>query len=138
MNTLPLQSGFTGRWSQSGMINRFASRAAISFALFPLVQACASSANAPSAAGTVKIVHVAAQTSPCTGVAPMTCLQVRSNPQQPWGLFYQSIEGFDHRPGVEYTLRIIETPVANPPADASSVRWTLDRIIEQAPARDPQ
>lgn len=83
-----------------------------------------------------KVVYVASEVRPCTaGVARTTCLQVRETESQPWELHYFSYEGFEHKPGVEYRLRVRGTPVANPPADASSVRWSLIEILDQKPAQ---
>lgn len=83
-----------------------------------------------------KVVYVASEVSPCTaGVARTTCLQVRETESQPWELHYFGYEGFEHKPGVEYRLRVRGTPVANPPADASSVRWSLIEILDQKPAQ---
>ena len=78
-----------------------------------------------------KTVYVAAQKGPCTGVAPMECLKVREQADQPWQYHYSGIEGFDFQPGTEYQLQIIETVLNNPPTDGSSVRWTLEKIVEQ-------
>lgn len=81
-----------------------------------------------------KTVLVAAETQPCsTGVARTTCLQVRETVDQPWTLHYFGYEGFEHQSGVEYRLRVRGTPVANPPADASSVHWSLVEILDQKP-----
>lgn len=85
----------------------------------------------PAADAPRRFIHVAAETRPCTGVAPMTCLQVRDKESDPWQLHYGGIAGFEPQPGIEYRLRIIEEKVENPPADASSIRWTLDQVIEQ-------
>lgn len=83
-----------------------------------------------------KTVFVAAEVQPCTaGVARTTCLQVREAEDQPWTLHYFGYEGFQHQPGVEYRLRVRGTPVANPPADASSVHWSLIEILDQKPKR---
>ncbi|MGH6781272.1 MAG: DUF4377 domain-containing protein [Sphingomonadaceae bacterium] len=95
-------------------------------------------AHKPAADAPRKFIYVSAETKPCTGVAPMTCLQIREKESDPWTLHYYGIEGFTPEPGIEYRLRIIEEKVANPPADASSIRWTLDQVIEQrvvTPAR---
>ena len=71
----------------------------------------------------------------CTGVAPMTCLQVQKTENldwsQPWELFYDRIEGFDYQPGYIYKLNILEEPVENPPADASSIKYTLIEVLEK-------
>jgi hypothetical protein len=81
-----------------------------------------------------KTVFVAAETQPCiAGVARTTCLQVRESEDQPWTLHYFGYEGFEHQPGVAYRLRVRGTPVANPPADASSVHWSLIEILDQKP-----
>lgn len=80
------------------------------------------------------IVNVAGQRSPCTGVAPMLCLQVRTQPGAPWQLHYGDIEGFDWQSGTEYVIRVREEAVANPPADAPSRRWVLLEVLDSGPA----
>jgi heat shock protein HslJ len=84
--------------------------------------------------GMEKTLFVAPERKPCTGVAPMECLQVRSAADQPWQYFYSQIEGFTHEPGFDYELRVREEKVANPPADGSSVRWTLVRVVSKRAA----
>jgi len=74
---------------------------------------------------------VAPERRPCTGVAPMQCLQVRERANQPWQHHYGDIEGFQFEPGTAYRLRISEIKVANPPADAPDRRWVLETIVEQ-------
>ncbi|HEF5869667.1 TPA: DUF4377 domain-containing protein [Burkholderia cenocepacia] len=78
-----------------------------------------------------KTVYVAPQSARCTGVAPMECLQVRSSPSEPWSLWYAGIAGFAYQPGYLYTLEVDEYRVAQPPADGSSIRWVLKRIVER-------
>ncbi|MEO6918279.1 MAG: META and DUF4377 domain-containing protein [Collimonas sp.] len=86
----------------------------------------------PSASAKIKFVYVAAQKAPCSaGVMRTTCLQIRERKEDPWQLWYGNIEGFHFEPGIGYRLRILEEPVVNPPADASSIKWTLDMIVEQ-------
>jgi len=81
----------------------------------------------------VKFIYVAPQKVPCTaGVMQTTCLQIRERKEDPWQLWYDNIHGFDFKPGTAYRLRILEEQVANPPADASSIKWTLDLVVEQA------
>ncbi len=67
----------------------------------------------------------------CTGVGPWQCMQVRSDPSEPWGNFYSSIEGFTHESGYTYELRVLKEQVPNPNADASSVRYTLLEILSR-------
>jgi len=84
-----------------------------------------------SAEAVQKFVYVASERRPCTGVAPMQCLQIREQESDPWQLYYGEIIGFTHEPGIEYRLRILEDEVPNPPADASTKRWFLDMVVEQ-------
>lgn len=79
-----------------------------------------------------RIVQIAGQRAPCTGVAQQLCLQVRTQPGAPWELFYGDIQGFDWRMGVEYVLRVRETTVARPPADGSSLRWELIEVLDSS------
>ncbi|POZ63100.1 META and DUF4377 domain-containing protein [Chromobacterium alticapitis] len=87
--------------------------------------------------GEIKFIYVAAERKPCSGVAPMQCLQVRDDKSKPWQLHYGEIEGFQPEPGVAYRLRIKEVKVDNPPADASSLRWILDMVVEQEVVKKP-
>ena len=71
----------------------------------------------------------------CVGVGPQSCLLTKpagqTGNQSDWQYRYSGIEGFDYLPNYEYTLLIKNTPVSNPPADASSVRSQLVKIIEK-------
>ncbi|AXK62652.1 DUF4377 domain-containing protein [Burkholderia sp. IDO3] len=78
-----------------------------------------------------KTVYVAPQPVRCTGVAPMDCLQVRSSPAEPWSRWYAGIEGFAYQPGYQYVLEVDEYRVAQSPADGSSIRWVLKRVVER-------
>ncbi|MBN3737887.1 MULTISPECIES: DUF4377 domain-containing protein [Burkholderia] len=91
-------------------------------------------ARAADARPVTKTVYVAPQSARCTGVAPMECLQVRGSPSEPWSLWYAGIEGFAYQPGYLYTLEIDEYRVAQPPADGSSIRWVLKRVVERRQA----
>ncbi|WP_290888149.1 META and DUF4377 domain-containing protein [Arenimonas sp.] len=114
----PLTLGFDGPFLQlraaDGATWRFDSRPPV--------------ANAPRE----RIVQIAGQRAPCTGVAQQLCLQVRTQPGAPWELHYGDIEGFDWKMGVEYVLRIRETTVANPPADGSARRWQLIEVLDSS------
>ncbi len=77
---------------------------------------------------------------PCTGVAPMHCLQVHQGetPFDEWQFLYQDIAGFEFAPGNLYRVdvRVIELSADQVPADASSRRYELVGILEQRP--DPR
>lgn len=81
--------------------------------------------------GETRFIYIAPETTHCTGVGPMECLQIRESEDDPWTLFYGRIEGFEFKPGTAYRLRIKEFDVPNPPADASSKRWILDLMVDQ-------
>jgi len=71
----------------------------------------------------------------CSGVGKMTCFQIQKsdtlNLNADWNLFYAPIDGFDYIPGFIYKLKIKETQVENPPADASSIKYTLVKVLEK-------
>jgi heat shock protein HslJ len=67
-------------------------------------------------------------------MAPDVCLQVRESSDAPWTLLHGAIEGFSYEPGYLYEIRIREEAVANPPADASSIRRILVSIVSRTPA----
>lgn len=69
----------------------------------------------------------------CVGVAPQSCLLTKPAEQAnaDWEYRYGGIEGFDFEPNYEYTLLIKNTPISNPPADASSIHSTLIKVIKK-------
>ena len=71
--------------------------------------------------------------TPCVGVAPMECLQIRRDTSEAWELFYSEIEGFDFEPGYMYRIRVREEKLdpALVPADASSIKFTLVSVEEK-------
>lgn len=86
----------------------------------------------PGASAKTKFVYIASQKVPCSaGVMRTTCLQVRERKEDPWQLWYGTIQGFNFESGIAYRLRILEEQIANPPADASTIKWTLDMVVEQ-------
>lgn len=81
---------------------------------------------------TTQRLYVAAETSSCTGVGEMECMLVKTNKnQKEWELFYTNIEGFTYEKGYEYELLVSKHKVANPPADASAIKYSLVKIIHK-------
>jgi len=80
-----------------------------------------------------KEVWVAHFTTPCEGVAPRECLNVREAGESGWKPWYGSIEGFEFEPGTEYHMMVSETRLENPPADASAIHWRLIEVLDQVP-----
>ncbi len=68
----------------------------------------------------------------CEGVAPMMCMQVAYAEDDEYQLFYEQIEGFTHEEGSAYVIDVSITEVDDPPADASSLRYTLIEVIDQS------
>ena len=85
---------------------------------------------------TVRVtMDVAAHRVPCTGEARMQCLRVRIAPDTAWKLFYDHIEGFTFEDGYRWRLEVDRRRVPDPPADGSSLAYTLVRVV--AKKREP-
>jgi len=69
----------------------------------------------------------------CEGVAPMQCMEVAYSENGETELFYDSITGLDYQEGTSYVVDVAVTEVADPPADASSLSYTLVDIVSQTP-----
>jgi hypothetical protein len=93
-----------------------------------LLGACA--AHNPSAAEVVTL-DVAPTTVACMGEAPQRCLLVRTPSEQAWTRFYGTIEGFTHEEGYRYRIEVDRQRVARPPADGSSYRYRLLRVLSK-------
>lgn len=70
-------------------------------------------------------------TRPCTaGVMPTRCMLVKWRAdQKEWENFYARIEGFAPRAGYFYKIVVRRSAVANPPADAGSLRYELVKVV---------
>lgn len=67
----------------------------------------------------------------CTGVAPMTCMQVKYKNSKNWELFYSQISGFNYKPGYRYVLLVNRTKRTNVPADASAYEYKLKKVVKR-------
>ena len=79
----------------------------------------------------VVTMYVGPELVDCVGVGPMKCMQVKTDPDAEYELFYSQIEGFEFEEGYEYELLVQVDPVENPPADASSLQYTLIEVVQQ-------
>jgi heat shock protein HslJ len=84
----------------------------------------------------MKTLYVGPELVDCTGVAPMKCMQVKEDPNGEWQLFYNQIEGFTFEPGFTYELSVNVETIANPPADGSSLRYTLVEVVSKTAAAE--
>ena len=67
----------------------------------------------------------------CVGVTLQQCMLVREDPNSDWENFYDTIDGFEFQSGYEYKLKVQVTEIKNPPADASSLKYSLVEILEK-------
>lgn len=77
------------------------------------------------------IFMVAAQKVDCTGVMPQKCYYIKIDDAKEWTYFYDEIEGFQHEKGFEYILEVEQEKIENPPADGSSIRYKLIKIVSK-------
>ncbi len=84
--------------------------------------------------GEKKIIYVAPTLADCQGESSQKCLQLKENKEDEWTLFYDQIEGFDYKEGFTYKLEVAISKVENPPADTSSLKYKLVKLIYQEPA----
>ena len=105
-------------------------RASLLLALL-LVSLCMAGC-APGAEPTVeKTIFVASHMVDCVGEAQQVCYLVKENPDDEYTFFYDQIVGFDYELGYAYELRINEETIKDPPADASSIKWTLIEVVSK-------
>lgn len=78
-----------------------------------------------------ELLTVASETRTCSGVGKWECMLVRHGDAGQWEYFYGNIAGFDYEPGYEYVLRVKKEEVKNPPQDASSVKYTLVKVLSK-------
>ncbi len=110
-----------------------------------MLGACASAAPQPAApdeppakseaAPVEKTLFVGPSLVDCEGVAPQKCMLVMDNPDDGYQMFYGNIEGFDFEEGFEYELIVRVEEVEDPPADASSLKYTLVSVVNRSPAK---
>ena len=103
-------------------------RIAIALPMIVLLAACA---PGNQDAQEVTRLWIGPSTVPCQGVGPMDCLQVATSADGEPQLFYDPIEGFEFIEGTSYVIDVRVTDVEDPPADASSKRYALVKIVEQ-------
>jgi heat shock protein HslJ len=77
-----------------------------------------------------KVIWIGPEKKDCVaGVMKTQCLQYKTSSQGQWFNFYGQIEGFDWEAGKAYRLKVREEKIANPPADASSIKTSLVEVL---------
>ena len=92
---------------------------------FCLLSACSKNA------AELKTLIVADHQVDCQGEALMKCFLVKERPDQSWQQFYGDIKGFQFEAGFEYEIQVEVIKIANPPADGSSLKYILRRVISK-------
>jgi hypothetical protein len=90
---------------------------------------------AASADGEVVRMWIEPELADCVGVGPMECLQVSYTEGGEPELFYSAIDGFEFVEGTSYVIDVRVTDVPSPPADGSSLAYTLVDVISETPAQ---
>lgn len=79
----------------------------------------------------VGVLFVAPELVDCVGLQPQQCMQVRKQGESEWSFFYDSIHGFEFEAGYYWTLEVQYSTINDPPADASSIRVELIRVVQK-------
>lgn len=79
-------------------------------------------------------IWIAQQVVDCVGVGPRKCLLAKESEDADWEFFYDGIEGFSHTEGVAYVLDVEVREIKDPPADGSSLKYRLIRVVQSTPA----
>lgn len=74
--------------------------------------------------------------SPCMSWYPTSCMTGKDGNGNPVAYHEGEIEGFRFEWGYRQTLDVEAHPVANPPADGSSIRYTLSRAVAKTAEPD--
>lgn len=88
---------------------------------------------APAQAADTLSMWIGPQKRPCTaGVMPTQCMLVKWRAdQREWENFYGAIAGFEPRPGWSYRIVVRRSVVDHPPADGSSLRYELVKVVSR-------
>ncbi|WP_130802146.1 META and DUF4377 domain-containing protein [Acinetobacter ihumii] len=97
--------------------------------------------------GEIIFLEISPETKQCTGVAPQTCLQVReikyddkgikTQVDKDWTLFYDQIDGYQHRDDQRVIIRVKRYERKNPAADQSKYAYVHDMTVEQEIVKKP-
>lgn len=81
--------------------------------------------------GEVRTLEVAAHKGSCFGLFARLCLLVRAPGEAAYQNLYDTPQGFEYEWGFEYVIVVEEHQVDNPPADGSSIRRVLRRVVSK-------
>ena len=84
-----------------------------------------------------KHIYVADHLVDYEGVSPQKCMLIKDKIVDDWTTFYDQIEGFDYEEGYEYLLNVKIKTIKNPPADGSTLKYTLVEVFEKKKTEKP-
>lgn len=79
----------------------------------------------------IRIYEVAPHKGNCQGLFETLCLRVRVPGEEAFQNFLETPRGFDFEWGFAYLIRVEERELDEVPADGSSIRRTLDRLLSR-------
>lgn len=112
-------------------MNRLRVRALLALCIAPFLLATSCEEGTTLRADETVRYFVAPEKIACQGMVPMMCMQVKERMEDPWLRFYDEIEGFAYEPGYLYEILVHLRHVENPPADGSSIEYTLVRLVSK-------
>ncbi|WP_293916095.1 MULTISPECIES: DUF4377 domain-containing protein [unclassified Sphingobacterium] len=72
----------------------------------------------------------------CSGVGRMKCYLVKYHNSKDWEYFYAPIDNFDYSEGFRYKVKVKRSKLSNVPADASSYKYEVVKVISKKKIRD--
>jgi hypothetical protein len=92
--------------------------------------ACTDVSNQPAAADApMETWHIKHHQTIAQGESAQWCYLIRKSETGDWQFFYSPLEKFDYKWGHDYVVQVKQTKIANPPADASSIRFEVVSVI---------
>lgn len=74
---------------------------------------------------------IASETRIGMAEGPRNCYLVINRNNKNWEFMYDSIEDFEYEPVYEYVIEVKIEHIENPPADGSSLKYSLIRVISK-------
>ena len=85
--------------------------------------------SVPAATDGVTRLWIGPDLVDCIGEAQQKCMQVAESEDGEYLNFFDAIEGFTFVEGTSYVVDVLIEEVADPPADGSSLKYTLVEIV---------
>ena len=86
----------------------------------------------------IRTLYIADYLADCTGVSKQKCMLIKEELEEDWSYFYDKIDGFDYEEGYSYELLVRVAKIENPPADGSSLKYSLAELVSKTPAQENQ